>query len=676
MKSNHKMNLGCLAITVPSVISLINIFTVISIISRASYANYLVLVSFITFILVFLSAGGIMIWSIFQSKKGLFLSILVSSILSIISMIFLAVFLVVFTVFTYNPVEAAENKSVIERVWSKTPVYKYLKGFEVALNVVYSVKTSDENSFKESNNQLEKLLIENLDLETISARKRQKLFYNMVKTEDAVEMLRIIQLLSIKANYNEYLSCNKEKCSISMVTKRDLKNITDNPDGLIEELKAQNYLNDIGINESFKPDGNVFILMDSFKALSDPSQMQLSNTFQEDKRIIYSILKKIAKNNTFFFHPKKDFFDYNDVENDGFKAILLNYSDKLVVHFWGTEFLSPDDPVANFRLGRDPQWNNHREEILNKVRDYVSKNPQKPIYYIGYSLGGGLAQYAAYETARLDQGDIGQIYVFTFCGIGVMDEINNLVDSNGNALGKYKQYLADDLVMMHFTTMGDIVSLMGGGHLQGKNTHMILLGDPKDESFFIRAHFIENLLTFIDEEGAVFKKTFEFPRNWYLETRAIQSDTGQILSFLLNTGKTKDEEVWFRIFMSVSLTLGKSGIDQESRTELEELRKWLIHNAITAGREDLYNVLTRIDWQRLRERAKLAVDEKQADKLALHIYLEVLNGNEKQVKEFQRLNARILNIAKQFKTKPVSSAKELSFIAQEYLSLLIRTGIE
>jgi len=53
--------------------------------------------------------------------------------------------------------------------------------------------------------------------------------------------------------------------------------------------------------------------------------------------------------------------------------------------------------------------------------------------------------------------------------------------------------------------------------------------------------------------------------------------------------------------MSVSLTLGKSGIDQNSRYELEELRKWLVYNAITAGREDLYNVLNRIDWQQFQK---------------------------------------------------------------------------
>jgi len=250
--------------------------------------------------------------------------------------------------------------------------------------------------------------------------------------------------------------------------------------------------------------------------------MQLSDVFQSDRLDIYSNLKKVVREKSFSFHPKNDVLDYNDVKNDGFKAVFLKYSDKLVVHFWGTEFLSPDDPIANFKLGREPQWQNHREEVLYKIKEYVGQNPLEPVYFIGYSLGGGLAQYAAYETARLRQDNNGKIYVFTFCGIGVMDEMNNLLDSNGEFLGSYDQSLVDDLVMMHFTTMGDIVSLMGGGHLKGEKTHMILLGDPKEEAFFIRAHFLESLLDFIDEGEVVFEETFEFPKNWYLETSAIQ----------------------------------------------------------------------------------------------------------------------------------------------------------
>jgi hypothetical protein len=664
MKRSHQLNRGCLTLIPPLVITLAGLLTAIAVIQHSFFAGYLVMMIFLLFGLLVIAGGVMMFWSLLKSQKSIFLCALFAVLGSFVPMVLFGVFLIGYTL---------SNHQTIEQVWGKTPLYSHSKGVELALNLIHATGTDHHETLKESNNQLAKLLIENNDLQNISMKRQQTLSTNVSNTNEAVEMLRIVQLLSIKANYHQYIACQEGQHYFTMINKQDFQHATDDLDTLIRELKTQNYLGDLGIDEASQPDGNVWVILDHFKKISDASHLELSASFRPQRSEIYSILQTAIKNRTFAFNCQSDVLDYEAKQQDGFKAIFLKSPDKLIVHFWGTEFLSPEDPISNFKLGRDPQWQNHRREVISKIKDYTSNNPNKPIYLIGYSLGGGLAQYAAYETVRLQDDDIGEIRVYTYCGIGVMDEIVNLEDADGKPLGPYDQTLANELIMMHVTTIGDIVSLIGGGHLKGRNTQLILLGDPQHEAFFLYAHGIKNLISFIDKDHFVSEKIFEFPLNWYLQTKRIQSEAGHMLSYLLKSGKASDGELWFRIVMSISLSLGKSNMAQSSRDELTELRKWFIYNAIASGKEDLYGVLTRIDWHHLRERALLALDEQKADALIRHIYLEVLKGKSEHLQELQALNNRMTNSISNLMDHPIASVGEFILITQQYFQLFLST---
>ena len=98
----------------------------------------------------------------------------------------------------------------------------------------------------------------------------------------------------------------------------------------------------------------------------------------------------------------REIVDDKDTAKTGFKAIIYQNSTtkEIIVAFAGTDGPNPVDWWSNAsHLGWN-QWDNNRNEVFQKLRTVVGVDFGQyagKIHFTGQSLGGALAQYAAYD---------------------------------------------------------------------------------------------------------------------------------------------------------------------------------------------------------------------------------------------------------------------------------------
>lgn len=176
---------------------------------------------------------------------------------------------------------------------------------------------------------------------------------------------------------------------------------------------------------------------------------------------------------------------------------------EIIVALRGTDGLNPQDWVANSQYLGWNQWNspNGRARVFNLI-DSLRSDPSTPgtafegsIHFTGQSLGGGLAQYAAYEYVLSHQGLTGfskaNITLTTFNGFGGVLGLQQ----NGGYLSSVLDGIGANA---HFYTEGDLVSRLGMGHTGGTtyflNAHATEVDPDTGEPFLLNlidAHRIE-----------------------------------------------------------------------------------------------------------------------------------------------------------------------------------------
>src|SRR5689334_6951995 len=112
---------------------------------------------------------------------------------------------------------------------------------------------------------------------------------------------------------------------------------------------------------------------------------------------------------------------FND-PSSGFKALaFINlFSNEIVIAMGGTDGPNTRDWLSNSRLGWD-QWTRNKASIFSFI-DNLGFTPSM-IHFTGQSLGGGLAEYAAYDyLARANPADRpalkSRMTLVTFNGFG------------------------------------------------------------------------------------------------------------------------------------------------------------------------------------------------------------------------------------------------------------------
>ncbi|OMH37544.1 lipase family protein [Motiliproteus sp. MSK22-1] len=157
----------------------------------------------------------------------------------------------------------------------------------------------------------------------------------------------------------------------------------------------------------------------------------------------------------------------------GFKATAYKDTQgNYILAFAGTE---PDqDPyqdIASFGWG---QWESNRDKVFTLFRRFIEDldptNDVSSLTFVGHSLGGALAQYAAYDFVKEGIVTTAQTTITTFNGLG---GVSGLEKKYG---GEYQSTLLNGADIHHYFDPSDMVSMLSK-HVGGSSTNYQLRAD-------------------------------------------------------------------------------------------------------------------------------------------------------------------------------------------------------
>ena len=167
-------------------------------------------------------------------------------------------------------------------------------------------------------------------------------------------------------------------------------------------------------------------------------------------------------------------FKRYDESATGFGATLYRKenadgSADYIVAMQGTRGLNIQDWGGNLIYGWD-KWGGPAAQKARDLQNDLLNNlgTVGTIHFTGQSLGGALAQYALYDYARqIADFSPSKVTLTTFNGLGAIDGLNQ------NAPG-FKTSRVSTVDTAHFWIRNDIVSRLGGGHLNGTGNEYVL----------------------------------------------------------------------------------------------------------------------------------------------------------------------------------------------------------
>jgi len=268
--------------------------------------------------------------------------------------------------------------------------------------------------------------------------------------------------------------------------------------------------------------------------------------------------------------------------NTGFAATLWKNetTKEVIVAFRGTE-PNAQDVYTDLNLGV-PQWKENRERVINYLSNLTDEG--YGVNFTGHSLGGALAQYAAYDL--LNTSDDSSITLTTFNGLGGNDGLQNIYGTNYNP--NILTSLNSDAIR-HYVANGDLVASFGGGHLGG-NTYR-LGGVPLS---FLDAHVMPNLFDLTEATGIVDDQPFT-PN--YVNIRDLQGLSSGISTWFGDSTHYSEREAIARTFMGALEGLSISAYTHPG--DINELVGAFSKNLYEAGElpdVDAYNDLMGTDW--------------------------------------------------------------------------------
>lgn len=175
-----------------------------------------------------------------------------------------------------------------------------------------------------------------------------------------------------------------------------------------------------------------------------------------------------------------------DLPSIGAKALVYFDTDEksAIVAFGGTDGIDLRDWLSNTQNVGWKQWDNLWAPVFAAIAELADKVPGglQGIHFTGQSLGGALAQYAAYDYVKTKSAEKkydgapidfkkSTVTLATFNGLGAVWGIDD------NIAGGYDPSVLDGIgSATHYVVLHDLVSRLGGGHI-GSNGEVVYLSD-------------------------------------------------------------------------------------------------------------------------------------------------------------------------------------------------------
>ncbi len=285
----------------------------------------------------------------------------------------------------------------------------------------------------------------------------------------------------------------------------------------------------------------------------------------------------------------------------GFKAIAFENSaaHHYIIAFSGTE-LSSKDFYTDAQLG----WNQWRvndndpqqidgDNVLDYVRTILDNDPQATFHFTGHSLGGGLAEYAAYFAKKeieteLRKADPNASLELTLTTFNAMGTLNSLARRESTTKDAINAAMADTYIA-HYVAKGDLVGLLGGGHVgEVVNGQINTYTAGTNTRFFLSAHSSYNP----DFQSLAYAQLHDY-RPEYLNLDYTQGALAQIASLGDGNGLTSSPAATVRLILGFLAT-----IQVGDRQQLDQLGDWIAANLYQSGLIDAntYTAAVQIDW--------------------------------------------------------------------------------
>ena len=174
------------------------------------------------------------------------------------------------------------------------------------------------------------------------------------------------------------------------------------------------------------------------------------------------------------------------IDSIGFKFVAYRNetTNEVIVAFGGTDGSDPVDWTGNTALGWN-QWLQGRARVFELLRNSNIVNASTKVHFTGQSLGGALAQYAAYEWVKtkltvtdtndpefLADFDKSNVSLTTFNGLGGLKGLVDNLPTSGVQHAAYDPTVLQSLGLSgHFYVTNDLVSRLGGGHVVAAQRH-------------------------------------------------------------------------------------------------------------------------------------------------------------------------------------------------------------